>query len=64
MRTIGELAGSKTIVMIAHRLSSVKHADRIFLMEAGRLAAAGRYGELVERSAAFRRLHEAGTWSA
>ena len=61
MRTIGELAGSKTIVMIAHRLSSVKHADRIFLLEAGRLAAAGRYGELVERSAAFRRLHEAGT---
>ena len=60
MRTIGELAGSKTVVMIAHRLSSVKHADRIFLLEAGRLAATGRYGELVERSAAFRRLHEAG----
>ena len=61
MRTIGGLAGEKTVIMIAHRLSSVRHADRIFLLEGGRLAAAGRYGELVERSAAFRRLHEAGT---
>ena len=60
MRTIGALAGQRTIVMIAHRLSSVRQADRIFLLEHGRLAAAGRYGELVERSAAFRRLHEAG----
>ena len=61
MRTIGALAGERTVIMIAHRLSSVRHADRIFLLENGRLAAAGRYGELVERSAAFRRLHEAGT---
>ncbi len=61
MRTIGALAGERTVVMIAHRLSSVRHADRIFLLEGGRLAASGRYGELVERSAAFRRLHEAGT---
>ena len=60
MRTVSGLAGERTIVMIAHRLSSVRHADRIFLLERGRLAAAGRYGELVERSAAFRRLHEAG----
>ena len=60
MHTIGALAGERTIVMIAHRLSSVRQADRIFLLENGRLAAAGRYGELVERSAAFRRLHEAG----
>ena len=61
MRTIGALAGERTVIMIAHRMSSVRHADRIFLLEGGRLAAAGRYGELVERSAAFRRLHEAGT---
>ena len=60
METIGGFAGEKTVIMIAHRLSSVRNADRIFLLEGGRLAAAGRYGELVERSAAFRRLHEAG----
>ena len=59
MDTIGDLAGETTVVMIAHRLSSVRRADRILMLEAGRLVAQGRYGELVERSAAFRRLHEA-----
>lgn len=59
MDTIDGLAGETTVIMIAHRLSSVRRADRIFLLDAGRLAATGRYDELVDRSAAFRRLHEA-----
>ena len=35
-------------VMIAHRLSTVMHADRIYVLERGRIAETGRHDELVE----------------
>jgi ATP-binding cassette subfamily B protein len=35
-------------VLIAHRLSTVMHADRIFVLERGKVAEAGRHAELVE----------------
>lgn len=44
---IGTLSGSVTIVLVAHRLSTVKHADQIFFMTGGRVAAQGTFSELV-----------------
>ncbi|MGZ9133379.1 MAG: ABC transporter ATP-binding protein, partial [Nitrospira sp.] len=44
----------KTIIMIAHRLGTVKHADRIYLLEPGGVAAEGTYEELLDRSEVFR----------
>jgi ABC-type multidrug transport system fused ATPase/permease subunit len=44
----------KTIIMIAHRLGTVKHADRIYLLEPGGVADEGNYEELLERSDVFR----------
>ncbi len=51
---IVNLSGKITVVIIAHRLSTVRHCDRIYLLEAGRIAAAGTYGELMDRSETFR----------
>lgn len=45
-----------TSMMIAHRLASVRHVDRIYLMERGRIVDHGTYGELAERSETFRRM--------
>lgn len=45
-----------TTVVIAHRLSTVKHCDRIYEFENGRIKAYGNYEELQERSASFREL--------
>jgi ATP-binding cassette, subfamily B, bacterial PglK len=56
MDAVARLGGEKTIVMVAHRLSTVRHCDEIFLLEGGRLAACGTYDELVERSDAFREM--------
>ena len=53
---IANLAHAKTIIMIAHRLSTVRACDTIFLMENGRLAAQGTFDELVEGSETFRRM--------
>jgi ABC-type multidrug transport system fused ATPase/permease subunit len=50
------LSGSKTIVMVAHRLSSVRACDRICVMEAGRIVESGRYDELLSTSERFRAL--------
>ena len=56
MRALGQ---GRTLVMVAHRLSTVRHCDEIFVMENGTITASGRYEELVESSSYFARL--AGT---
>lgn len=46
----------KTTLIIAHRLSTVRHADRIIVLENGKLAAQGPHDELIEKSALYRQL--------
>lgn len=50
------LRGEKTLLVIAHRLSTIERCDRVVVLEHGRLAAIGPYGELIEKSPAFRRI--------
>jgi len=54
MEAVNNLGHRKTIVLIAHRLSTVRECDKIFILEDGRLADQGTYQELLERSAHFR----------
>jgi ABC-type multidrug transport system fused ATPase/permease subunit len=44
---IKSLAGTKTLIIIAHRLSTVEHCDRVYLLEKGRLIKSGSYQEVV-----------------
>lgn len=44
---IQSLAGSKTLIIIAHRLSTVENCDRIYLLEQGKVAKSGNYREVV-----------------
>ncbi len=44
---IKSLAGTKTLIIIAHRLSTVEHCDRIYLLNQGRIAKSGSYQEVV-----------------
>lgn len=54
MEAVHNIRSDTTIILIAHRLSTVKDCDRIFLMEKGRIAASGTYHELVQSNATFR----------
>ncbi|MEM6745501.1 MAG: ABC transporter ATP-binding protein [Pseudomonadota bacterium] len=54
MEAVRALGGRKTVIMIAHRLTTVMNCDEIFLLERGRVAASGAYDQLLERSPAFR----------
>jgi ATP-binding cassette subfamily C protein len=49
-------AMNATRIIIAHRLSTIRGADRIVLLENGRIAETGTYDELIDRGGAFRRL--------
>jgi|AGTN01.2.fsa_nt_gi ABC-type multidrug transport system, ATPase and permease components len=55
-RTLRELKGAKTVLVVAHRLSTVAHCDRLFFMERGRIVDSGRFDELIQRNAAFAEL--------
>ena len=48
------LMAGRTVLIIAHRLATVRHADRIAVMERGRIVAAGTHDELVARQPALR----------
>jgi len=53
-QALSKVESGRTTLIIAHRLSTVLHADRIVLMEEGQIAAIGTHAELLERSAAYR----------
>ena len=56
MRTIDSLDRDLTILMIAHRLTTVQRCDMIVQLERGQVLAIGTYDELIQRSASFRDL--------
>lgn len=54
--SIEGLRGDKTIIIIAHRLTTVKKCDRIIILSEGRIIAQGRYEELLRDNESFRDL--------
>lgn len=57
-QALPSLMAGRTTLVIAHRLATVKQADRIAVIEQGRLAAIGRHAELIESSPLYARLAE------
>jgi ATP-binding cassette subfamily C protein CydCD len=55
-RALERLARGRTTVIIAHRLSTVRDADRILVFDEGRLVETGTHGALLVRSGLYRRL--------
>jgi subfamily B ATP-binding cassette protein MsbA len=48
----------RTTLVIAHRLSTVRRADRILVLDRGRLVESGTHAELLTRNGLYRRLHD------
>jgi len=53
-----ELMQGRTTLIIAHRLATIMHADRILLIDQGRLIAEGSHRELLASSGLYKRLCE------
>ncbi|MDF1629707.1 MAG: ABC transporter ATP-binding protein [Alcanivoracaceae bacterium] len=56
MDAIHDFSGKKTIVMIAHRLATVRKCDIIYFLEGGCVVDKGSYTELLERSPTFKKM--------
>ncbi|MDO8309659.1 MAG: ABC transporter ATP-binding protein [Actinomycetota bacterium] len=54
-RTLAELSGNVTLVVIAHRLATVRHSDQVAFLDDGRLVALGSFEEVREQAPAFDR---------
>ena len=56
MDAVHDFHGSKTIVMVAHRLKTVKKCDIIYFIDNGKVSDKGSYDELVQKNEKFRRM--------
>jgi subfamily B ATP-binding cassette protein MsbA len=57
-----KLMQGRTTLIVAHRLSTIEHADRVIVMERGRIVEQGTPTELLSRGGAYTRLHHRGEW--
>ncbi|WP_376088959.1 ABC transporter ATP-binding protein [Roseomonas sp. CCTCC AB2023176] len=57
--SLAELAQGRTTLVIAHRLATIRDADRIVVVEDGRVAEEGRHADLIRGDGAYARLHRA-----
>lgn len=55
-QSIDNLVKNKTVIMIAHRLSTVVNADKIIVLEKGRIAAEGTHAELLRSSPLYKKM--------
>ncbi|MCD6094032.1 MAG: ATP-binding cassette domain-containing protein [Candidatus Omnitrophica bacterium] len=55
---LGRLMQGKTVFVIAHRLSTVKNADKIVILDGGKIVDIGRHSELLSRDSLYKRLYE------
>ncbi len=55
MEAIGELTHEKTVILIAHRLKTVRNADQIFVLQNGRIVQQGVHNELLSHDGVYRR---------
>jgi ABC-type multidrug transport system fused ATPase/permease subunit len=61
---VEKLAGEMTLIVIAHRLTTIRRADTIYLLDKGSIAAQGSYDELMMNSQQFRNMAQSLTSSS
>ena len=61
LETLGRLAKGRTTLVIAHRLSTARWADRIVVLKGGRIAESGSHNDLVAQKGVYQKLHRLQT---
>src|SRR5262249_31935925 len=55
-RALAEARADRTVILVAHRLSTLRDADRILVFDEGRIVETGSYPDLIRRGGAFAEL--------
>jgi len=58
IESLKNISSDLTVIIVAHRLSTVKHADKIYLLKQGKVADEGTYDNLINSSPEFRKMAE------
>ena len=58
MENLDAIAAGRTMILIAHRLSTVRHCDKIIVMDKGQVVEEGTHEELLERKGMYYYLQE------
>ena len=56
MNTIDNLPSGTTTIIVAHRLSSIKNCDRIFVLNEGKLVESGKHKELINKNGFYAKM--------
>ena len=62
-KSLDRITSTRTTVMVAHRLSTIKHADMIYVLEAGEIIEEGNHAQLLERDGMYKALWNVQTGS-
>src|SRR5678810_975019 len=57
-RALANLMAGRTVIVIAHRISTIRRADKIVVMNNGRISEIGTHADLVNGGGIYQRLHE------
>ena len=57
-RALSNLMTGRTVIVIAHRMSTIRSADKIVVMDGGRIVETGNHDDLMRRGGIYQRLHE------
>ncbi len=60
-RALRETTGGSTVILISHRITTLMQADRIIVLDRGRIAESGTHAELLERGGIYRRIYDIQT---
>ena len=59
MKNIIERLNNKTLIIIAHRLETIKYVDNILVLKNGKVKEQGTYNELIKKDGYFKKLYKA-----